>query len=353
MRWKIVIHAFCIVAVAVLVGCTKPSGVIPDYPIQLVGHPVPLLSDEVKEIEAEIAKVGESTTEDGQQIEVKASVVSMMAYDDEELPFDLPAVPKILSPTQHSELLARMKEKPEGSVELMKPHVLLFSGKRKVLHLTTVGTYVEGYQQKENPPSSEHGYIWIPTLGRYEPSATLFDVCALADGEEIVLKRLCVKQRTGVLIPVRARLFGMVETTVSEPVVTTVYSTLKQPCDIRIKPGECLFLPLATLLERGASNVRAIATVEDVRGAARPYHRESNHVREKSVRFALVTARALEEEQPPSGSAPEPGRSRASLSARLSDGSRILLIGPDGNLIARNLRGEGIKAAVAEALGKE
>ena len=133
MRTRIFLGCSCLIVLAALLGCRGPVTCLPDGPIELIGHTVPLFADEVKAIETEIEK-SKATEAVGPPIEIQASLVSL-SVRDMKLVSDLPTEVTVLSVTDPRALLATTAAGSCHSMVVRGSYVKLRSGERKVRSL--------------------------------------------------------------------------------------------------------------------------------------------------------------------------------------------------------------------------
>jgi hypothetical protein len=276
------------VALAVPLGeKSKPSAPSPaGSPSAESGEATPpgihWLSDEAKEIRAEIAKSGQSEEWKEPLVWVETHIYRVHAGEDYS-GLGIPWNERILSRKELIDLLNKL-EKERDVVCFATPQLTEPAGKRDVIILTTDGTYISGYRKTEGPS----GTVWLPTSSQYERSGLLMEFCAATDGKDVVFKHFQVKAVDATLAESTVTLTATdgkpVEKPVSVPVVTTYSVKLDKPENTRFKPGESIFVPMPVTVKTTGTNLRTISGVAD-----RVTDKQSADTPKEQLAFAIVT----------------------------------------------------------------
>ena len=212
----------------------------------------------------------------------------------------------VLSLTAREQFIERVKNS-RRLLTVSAPHWEMRAGQRQTMSLTTQRTYVQDYRLQADPAGAEGSPVWVPVIGQLTDEVCI-DVQADIEAGEIVFRRLGCKVVRAELISCSATFaIGDAQQTLTwaEPIVRTVASTVEHPCEIRVKPGESIVLPLSRSVDRGCPTLRAFVRSRDVREQYEPGPRRWSVAAEFVV---LVGATIVEESDAQEEAAPtQPG----------------------------------------------
>jgi beta-lactamase regulating signal transducer with metallopeptidase domain len=268
-------------------------------PAEPLAHPMPLLADEAKKVQAEIDKLPISAST-GRMIQIDATLFTLTPEVERQVGLGSMKGPVILS-SDKGKALQDLMTPASGVTAMEAPHVTVVSGRRLASCMVTSANYVSGYYEQAG--------IWVPALSEYEPSAILLDISAEAEGDKAVFSRLRAKAVTAALAAYNGSIHipeirKNADVLVYEPVVSTVCGFIDEAAaPLRLKRGEFLLIPATNSALRYFSNVRGLG---DVALDARPRPPESVGSGVNSLIFVTATVLRMQEEEPAGSASPAP-----------------------------------------------